>query len=228
MTDDHDHDEQVVGYLLLRKAIGILGLGFPFLLVFWCLFVCEDGSLRSSISAYYHTCSHDWFVGILFAIGIFLWSYRGPKGEDTHYATLAGVCAWCVALLPTSAPEGAPRQVPMLVAHLHTAFAVGLFLVLAYFSLKIFTRSEGERTPQKKQRDVIYRICGWAMLACIALIGVFWALQAKDLAPPWLVALKPVFVLETLALAAFGVSWLTKGEAICGDPAPQPNPAVRP
>jgi hypothetical protein len=37
----------------------------------------------------------------------------------------------------------------------------------------------------------------------------------------WL-SLKPVFWLESIAVVAFGISWLVKGEAIFKD---QPNPA---
>lgn len=58
------------------------------------------------------------------------------------------------------------------------------------------------------------------MLACIALIGVL------VLFPDLRAALEeytPLLWLEALTVVAFGVSWLTKGEAILQDELPAPS-----
>ena len=93
--------------------------------------------------------------------------------------------------------------------------AGSLFVVLAYFSIFLFTKSAGEKPypPRKRARNRIYRVCGIVMLLCIVLIGVFkiW------LADTPIADLKPVFWLEALALWAFGISWFTKGETIFRD-----------
>jgi hypothetical protein len=47
------------------------------------------------------------------------------------------------------------------------------------------------------------------------LMGIYHFLP--DSAVAYFEAYKPVYWLETLAILAFGISWLTKGEAILGD-----------
>ena len=89
-----------------------------------------------------------------------------------------------------------------------------LFLTLAYFCLALFTQTAGDPTRQKLQRNIVYRICGYAILACILLIAVVNLLLKGD-SP--VQALHPVFWLESTAVIAFGVAWLTKGEMILKD-----------
>ncbi|HEY0042356.1 MAG TPA: hypothetical protein VGB71_16905, partial [Flavisolibacter sp.] len=70
--------------------------------------------------------------------------------------------------------------------------------------------SKKEQTIQKRKRNIIFLYCGLIMLASIAAAGVY-LMFADD---------KPTtFVLwaEVVALMAFGVSWLTKGQAIVKD-----------
>ena len=99
---------------------------------------------------------------------------------------------------------------------LHFVSAAGLFLVLAFFSLVLFTKSDRPRaswTFKKKARNTIYMICGVVMLICIVSIAVYsWFLDGTSLAD-----LKPVFWLETFALWAFGVSWFVKGQPLWKD-----------
>ena len=53
------------------------------------------------------------------------------------------------------------------------------------------------------------------MGACIVLIAISFLLRNSVLA--FLTPFQPVFWLEAIAVLAFGISWLTKGEAILGD-----------
>lgn len=56
------------------------------------------------------------------------------------------------------------------------------------------------------------------MLACIALIGIYFLWLEKGI--PSLQFFRPVFCLETIALWAFGTSWIVKGEIILKDKHP--------
>ncbi len=74
----------------------------------------HDPGIQDSISSYYYTDMRDVLVGSLWAIGVFLFSYRGydtlegPQlrrlfGTSTDFlaSSLAGICAVGVAIFPT-------------------------------------------------------------------------------------------------------------------------------
>ncbi len=213
----------ILSYLVLRKAIGFLGILLPFLLVFGALVIFGTG-IQSSVSSYYHTGMGDVFVGVLFAMGFFLFSYRGYGAVDNRCGNLVFIFAIGVALFPT--PPDEPPDNTMLetvVGYVHFAFAGLFFLTLVYFSLRLFTRTGPDRkpTPMKVKRNKIYRFCGRTMLVCLGLIVVYYVLPfvsleqlAKAIEP-----CKPVFWLEAIAIMLFGIAWLVKGEAILGDQA---------
>jgi len=52
------------------------------------------------------------------------------------------------------------------------------------------------------------------------MVGCIFGIAAYNFVPGWedkFRHLKPTIVFETIALWAFGISWLTKGEAILAD-----------
>jgi hypothetical protein len=65
----------------------------------------------------------------------------------------------------------------------------------------------------KLVRNKVYTVCGYMILAAIALIAVVHFLPADSL----IRAVSPVFWLESLACVSFGISWFVKGEAILKD-----------
>jgi hypothetical protein len=62
---------------------------------------------------------------------------------------------------------------------------------------------------------VDYRVCGIVMAVCILLMVLYIFLPKATAAS--LEANHPIFWLEALAILSFGISWLTKGEAILKD-----------
>ena len=204
MTKPHAGPHIVVSYLTLRRAVGALGIGMPIVLFAW-------GALGqhlwlATLSDYYALPARDVFVGCLFTIGCFLFTYRGHDRHDDFVAHGAGACAILVALIPTTHP-GVQRA-------LHLGFATALFLQLAYISYFRFTRQGDQPTEAKLTRNRIYRGCAVAMVLCIALIPV---VDVTRLATR-LASIRPVFLLETAALRAFGLSWVVKGGTLWRDP----------
>ena len=59
-------------------------------------------------------------------------------------------------------------------------------------------------------------VCGYTIIGSILLIALYFFFFEKKF--PALMNYDPVFWLETIALWAFGISWLTKGRAILNDP----------
>ena len=88
------------------------------------------------------------------------------------------------------------------------------FLIIALTSIFLFTKSRGKKTKEKKIRNRIYRSCGIIIMACMLLIGYFGWFAGE---PDGNNKFKPVFWLEWIALLAFGISWLIKGEIVLKD-----------
>lgn len=203
----------VLSYLDLRKAVGLIGLLLPFVLALGKLLL-EGPGLQSSVSAYYHTVMGDVFVGSMCAMAVFFVSYRGYEDKDALAGDLACLFALGIALFPV-APQPAPSASQQMIGAVHLVSAVCFFLTLAYFALVLFRKTDPSRepTPRKLMRNRVYTVCGYAILACLALAVLTKLLRWDHMYPQ----LAPVFWLEASAIVAFGLSWFVKGEGILED-----------
>lgn len=192
-------DPEVFTYLTMRKLVGILGIALPVVLLI-------GAAIRSSISAYYYTNMGDALTGILCAVAVFLICYKGYGALDTISTNIAALGALGVAMFPCDMHKG----IRVGIFHLldsssgifHVIFAALFFLTLAFIAAFVFTK--GKREPE----NTLYRVCGGiiaAMLICIVVVMQVY----KGKPEPVL-----VFIFETVALWAFGVSWLVKGEVV--------------
>jgi hypothetical protein len=208
----------LISVVILRRVVGFIGLLLSPVLV-----VSSGLHLQSSISDYYYTGAQNIFVGALCAVGVFLCCYKGFDVNDWVLSLIAGSAAILVALCPTVPAN--PTTLEALKGDLHWLFAATFLGSLAYLSLFQFTKTNapGNPTPQKLARNRVYRVCGALMAGCLLL------LLAYKLSPPGLTQglarFNPVFCLESVAVIAFGVSWLTKGEMLLGDKPQTADPA---
>ena len=134
----------------------------------------------------------------------------GEKGvkADRIVGFVGGIAALFVALFPTGLRRACPRpdwwSAPTAVVHY--VAAVVLFLSFILFAIWLFRRSDKrrrrDRDPGQEFCDDVCLGCGLVMIAC-----VLWAAIAKYL-------VKPIFWPESIAIIAFAVSWLAKGEAL--------------
>ena len=192
-------------YLTLRRSLGLFGVLLPVALALLGFYFKGCVCLQDSISDYYSLRTRDVLVGCLFAIATFLFVYKGYDDKDDWTGDAAALCALGVALFPNSGDQ--------VDKTIHFVSALGFFLALAYFCLALFTKSGKSPSERKKQRNVVYVVCGVVILCCLAAIGLyFWLLHDT-----WLAGYKPVFFLESLALWAFGASWFIKGETLLKD-----------
>jgi len=153
-------------------------VALPIVVVAWGL--CITGwPPQDSISDYYSLRTRDAFVGILFVIGWILFAYKGYKTIDSVAGKLVCLFAMGVALFPNSGQNWERT--------LHFTSASCMFLILAFFSLYLFTRNEQSKpekirqilatnpfkankiartiTLEKQTRNKVYIFCGTAILA---------------------------------------------------------------
>jgi hypothetical protein len=197
----------------------------------WFIYKSEDCAtnfvtdviLKSSISHYYYSSVGELFTGALAAVSLFLFTYnRHPKrkGEiglsDAAMTNLAAIFALGVVVFPTNYDSCITDNIRGFISSrntgiIHLLFAALFFMSLAIMSLINFRRTAVMADFGKMPSHPIYKKCGIVMLVCIALIFIYSKfLEEKHI--NWLDATNPVFTLETIALIAFGISWLTKGK----------------
>lgn len=201
----------------LRCTIGWLGMLLPWIVLL--LSNIYGYGFPDSISATYYipTCITPFMI-ILGSAGLLLFSYKGYDRQDDIVCSVAGVFAIGICLFSCATKDliarwpalaelfkvGTFQIDPAISGILHNICAIGFFGLLAYNSLFLFTKSvtkdKTKMEAKKKKRNFIFRVCGIVMtvaLLAIVPISIFewWG---------------GVWIIETIALAFFGISWLTK------------------
>lgn len=206
----------MISFLDLRKSIGYLGVTMPIVLVLGNYFTTGSTDLMSSLSSYYHSGGRNFFIAVLAAIAVFAFAYRGYDTKDNIAGDIAAVSALVVAFFPAGL-ENPDAEANPIIGMIHIGAALIFFLTLAYFSLVLFPKTDPNKpmSPQKKKRNKVYRLSGYVILGSLVLIGLYeFYLYERYIS---LQDYKPIFWLESIAIVAFGLSWLTKGEAILAD-----------
>jgi hypothetical protein len=199
-------DPRVISYLTLRKTLGWLGITLPYVVILgqaWLL----HGELKGSLSGYHHTGMRDWLVGSLCAIAAFLLSYRGYDRLENRLTNTAGASALGVAFFHTRPDEGATATDDVL-ATLHVPSAAVMFGCLAWMSWE-FAKPKPDGAPADRDQQEwwkrqVYRVCALVIAGSMVGIAVLGPIRA---AAPY----RPALWLESLAVMAFGLSWLVKG-----------------
>ena len=180
----------------LRCIIGWLGLLLPWLVVLILQY------FPASISATYYTQAVAVFMIILGSAAILLFCYQGYDWLDDIINTAAGIAGLMICLFPCwvdgEGPNVGTFMLNIQTSHILHCIGAGIFFgMLSINSLFRFTKSSGNPTPNKKKRNIIYIVCGVGMLLSFALF----------LLPDFPIK---VWLIETIALFFFGLSWLTK------------------
>lgn len=199
-------------YVILRNGIGVLGFALPIVMII-------GGGLdhvQASLSAYYHFSAdrpgqygagtmRDMFVGLLCAIGAFLFFYRGHSLHEDIALNVAGISAVLVALFPMDWPPGDGAAMTM-TAKLHSGAATLFFVMIAYVC--VFRARDTlciiEDECRRRTFERIYLVFGLLMLATPAAVALLTAtstvagLGYKTL------------IVETGGVFVFAAFWLVK------------------
>ena len=226
-----DENGLVLSYLTMRNLIGFLGIALPFILAIGS---CRDLPylVENSISDYYYTPKGDILVVVLCVLGVFLFTYFGYDWKEWAVTTIAAIGGVGVAFVPTTPGTDTcdssihaitNGMTELFGASTHLGCAATFLLALAVISIHYFpmSRSGAFKTPdgkrtQKGKRNLTYKVCGWTMVACVTLLAVYFVIRYfvnKDFMGEFPV----IFLFETLAVWAFGFSWLTKGQTFWPD-----------
>jgi hypothetical protein len=192
-------------YLSLRRAVGWIGILLPLILILGNALVFNGEPFLHSISRYYHGGMRDVFVGGLCAMALFLFFYSGFDRWENWAGTVAGIFAVGVAVFPV-ANVGAESG-PICVCHYICAF--GLFLTLALYSMFLFSRERWCTGGKTHRTAVFHKLCGLIIIGCMLAVIVHSVVSDCDKS-------QCVFVLvaETVALVAFGLSWLIENRVL--------------
>jgi hypothetical protein len=223
----------VLSYNNMRRAVGIIALALPFLLSLGDIFLSLIGPghalprplFESCISNYYYTVTGRFLVGGLCAIAMFLASCQGYDRNDEITGYLACIFALGVAFFPTTDPSVDPSSFAKAVSNVHLISAALLFLTLAYFCLFLFRKTSAGKRPTRRKlmRNTVYTICGWTIIGSIVVMTSLNIPTVRSFLAP----INPLFDFESLALFAFGLAWLTKGNGFLPDN-PREVEAVKP
>jgi len=195
-------------YLRLRRGMAVIALLFPPILLIGGI-VIFGRAPQTSMSAYYHTEMQDVFVGVLCAIGAFLFLYKGFTWKEDIALNVAGVCAVGVALFAMD-PKGDCAATASGFS-IHGCFATAFFLAISYVCVFLFSDGPSSGIPEKlRARYVtIAKLCGTVMLVCIAA-ALTYAFLLPSSARTFVCGLNAIFWIEAFAVWAFSVFWLVK------------------
>jgi hypothetical protein len=215
-------ENPALSYRNMRAIIGYVGLSLPVVLL---LAGAADGHIESSLSAYYYTKVGNVFTGALCVIGIFLLAYRLTAWAiDNIATTLAGISALGVAFFH-AAPKNATLS-QLRLADVHLTCATALFILLGAISLFIFPR---DTLPGQGWRANWYMALGaliWLSIILMPTLNSFAGSFYDDN--------HVFFILETICVMAFAVSFILKGHGQPSDPGfgktadQPPSAAMRP
>ena len=182
----------------LRLVLGVLAILLPWIVTLL------NGGIPPSISATYYvdTCITP-FMGILISASVILMCYKGYELQDDIVLTLSGFFGLCICLFPTYTSRYehvGTFQLPVNISStLHNISAIIFFGLLSYNSFFLFTKGSATPTRNKKIRNIIYKVCSVGMLASFLLM----------LLPDFYIK---IWLVETIALFFFGLSFLTKAD----------------
>lgn len=202
-------DKHVLGtYLSLRIGVAVIAVCFPFLL--WIGGRIYVGlPLQDSMSAYYHATvdgrsMRDWFVGILFAVGVFLYLYKGYSRIENYVLNFAGVMALGIAIFPM---EWACSESCAKLS-VHGFCAILFFLCIAFVCVRC--SRDTLRLLEDPEVQASYRR-RYQVLAVLMIVSPAIALLVNTLFRQYG---SLVFYVEAAGIFAFAAYWLTKSREI--------------
>lgn len=200
-----------LSYEILRNGIGVIALAFPVVMLVGGGF----DHIQGSLSAYYHYSSgaparygggtmRDAFVGMLCAIGAFLFFYRGHSIREDWALNIAGISVVLVAFIPMDWPAvgGASTSI---AGTIHWISATVFFVMIGYVCI-FRARDTLCLTHDMRRRKAFertYLVLGILMLATPPAAAISFDQSGYA-----------TLVIEICGIFVFSSFWLIKGYEI--------------
>lgn len=216
-------DHIAATYQAIRIGLAIIAFLFPLWLWLGGKIFGHNLEWQDSMSAYYHGNAsfpadthpeegtmRNWFVGLLFGIGIILYLYKGFTWLENWALNIAGIMALGVALLPMAWGPGFPGKQFYFLGlkfSLHGACAISLFICIAYVCIYRApdTLPLIKDEVRKERYRKCYRVLGHLMWSFPVIA---WFLSST------LPGNHLVFIMEMLGVWIFGYYWWKKSREI--------------
>ena len=185
-------------YVTMRRGLAYIAIAFPILLGLGGLL--QGLELQGSLSAYYHAGSglvRDWFVGLLFAIGVVLYLYKGFNDKENIALNFAGIFALAIAIFPME--QNCGDSCSLVTLHGISTFI--FFACIAFVCIFCAEATLGELHDSGLEASYLkwYRLQGAGMI--VFPVAAFLAnIFAKNL----------VIIAEALSIWVFASYWLVK------------------
>lgn len=173
------------------------------------------GGWWKSISATFFCNSNILMIGLLVAISVYFFSYKGYDIRDRICSIIEGISSLGIVCFPCNNIVDVPERIGLfnlpnsISMKIHCTFAGILFITFGINLLFLFTLSSANPTKEKKVRNVIYRVCGIIILVFSVFQGVTSTMWKWY--PNWY---PNTLVNEFVMLLAFGIAYLVKSESI--------------
>ncbi len=199
----------------ITLSIGFLGALFPLILPIGSYYFGSCIKVMPSMSQYYFTVMGDVFVGVLFILATFFFSYKGYDKTDNFISNILALLAFMVALFPAYVSSENlihcnffEEKNSKINGMIHNIAAAVFFLLLAYNSFFQFTKTNKlEMSKSKIFRNKIFKTAGVIILFCLVLMAIYsFTKKPSEFLKSW----NPIYSLEFVALQAFAISWLVK------------------
>jgi hypothetical protein len=166
-------------YFMLRIGLALMAFALPVAL--WI--GAGPDSLQGSISAYYHYSAaqpadygagsvRNIMVGVLWAVGTFLFFYKGYSRAEDWVLNLAGVTAVLISLFPMDWPP-VPEVRHSPIATVHYISAAAFFAAIAYVCVFRSNDTLAIMTNEVRKR-FFRRVYAGLAIAMVAMPAAVW------------------------------------------------------
>ncbi|MFB6421248.1 MULTISPECIES: hypothetical protein [Bradyrhizobium] len=182
MEQDHIDKAIVENYRKLRTRMGVLTAAFPVVVI--VIGLLWGIRPQPSLSDYYFAQTPAqgvadlypvrlWFCGLLFAVGVFLYRYKGFSKNEDRWLSLTGAFTLGVAIFPMGIPD---KTSPFTLASfgypnvtLHGISAVLAFVcigvIIFWYSDQTLSQIKNDPTARKRFRTFYFLIGAYMLLA---------------------------------------------------------------